>query len=230
MNAVNAQLDFFFDPACPFAWMTSRWVEEVRVVGASTGRLDLTVRYRPIALRLLNPDTDPDTPIGALHRRGLQLLRVVRAVGERHGEEAVGDLYTALGTAIHEQPTTATEFQGIANEQAARPADLAALLRSLDLDEDLAGAADDERHDEAITASTEEALARVGGDVGTPILTFGPPDGPSFFGPVISERPRGVAALELFEATRTLAGYAPFAELKRSLCVFPATAAFAQLR
>lgn len=219
-------VELFFDPGCPFCWMTSRWLEEVR------RQTELTVTYRPISLRMLNPDEDPVTPLAALHQRGLELLRVAVAVNERHGDAAVATFYTALGEDLHERPVRGEVdgFEDVAREQAQRPADLPAMLRSLDLDADLATAADDPAYDAAVRTSTEVALERAGGDVGTPVLTFGPPDGPSFFGPILSELPRGAEAVRLFEATRVLAEHRPFTEFKRSLRALPDTAALADVR
>ncbi|MEX1177530.1 MAG: DsbA family protein [Nitriliruptor sp.] len=225
---MSTAIELFFDPVCPFCWMTSRWIEEVRP------RLDLAVTYRPISLRMLNPDEDPDGAMAGVHDRGLELLRVVVAVAETHGQGAVGPLYTALGNAIHEQPVgqdvTVEGFEDVARVQVDRPADLPGLLRDLGLDEDLASATSDVSRDVAIRASTELALERAGDDVGTPIITFGPPDGPSLFGPILSELPRGDEAVRLFEATRTLAEHRPFTEFKRSLRAMPDVAALARIR
>jgi hypothetical protein len=221
---VTTRIELFFDPVCPFCWVTSRWVEEV---GAHRA---LDVRYRPISLRLLNPDEDPDGVMGRLHQRGLELLRVAQSVAEQHGEHHLGPLYTALGEAIHERSAPGDEFGEVALLQLERPVDLPGLLRELDLPERLADAVHDDGVDAAIRASTEEALARAGDDVGTPIITFGPPDGPSFFGPILSEVPRGATAVELFDATRTLAEHRPFTEFKRSLRALPDTAALAGIR
>lgn len=221
---MSDRVELFFDPVCPFCWVTSRWIEEVREPAG------IEVRYRPIALRFLNPDEDLDGPMGRLHVRGLQLLRVVQAAVEARGDDVAGPLYTALGEAIHETPAAGDDFGEIAVVQATRPDDLAGVLRSVGLPEDLAGAVADEGHDAAIRASTETALERAGDDVGTPILTFGPPDGPSFFGPVLSEVPRGDEALRLFEATKVLAEHRPFTEFKRSLRAMPDTAALAAIR
>ena len=222
---MTADLELFFDPVCPFCWVTSRWVEEVR------RRRPLAVRYRPISLRMLNPDKSLDEPMGALHQHGLELLRVVQAVADGEGEEAVGTLYTALGTAIHEQPAgDADDFEAVAAQQVGRPEDLAGLLEGVGLRAELAAAASDDSLDAAIRDSTETALDRAGGDVGTPVLSFGPPDGPSFFGPVLSEIPRGEHAVQLFDATRTLAEHRPFTELKRPLRELPDVPALAALR
>ena len=233
-------LELFFDPVCPFCWVTSRWIEEVRE------RTGIVVRYRPISLRMLNPDEPADSPMGAVHRRGLELLRVVQAAAEAGGvevggvevggveaggDDAVARLYTLLGQAIHERGVAgADDFPEVAAVQAQRPEDLRALLRTAGLPEALAEASSDTSFDPAIKDSTETAKERAGEDVGTPVLTFGPPDGPSFFGPILSQIPRGEQAVELFEATRTLAVHRPFTELKRSLRELPEVPALAGLR
>jgi hypothetical protein len=223
---VPTTVELFFDPGCPFCWVTSRWLEEVR------RHTELQVTYRPISLRMLNPDEDPTTPLGALHQRGLELLRVAVAVRDRHGDDAVGTLYTALGEDLHERAVggEVEGFEDVAREQAQRPTDLPGLLRAAGLDVDLATAADDPAHDVTIRESTGVALERAGEDVGTPVLTFGPPDGPSFFGPILSELPRGAEAVRVFEATRVLAEHRPFTEFKRSLRALPDTEALASLR
>jgi hypothetical protein len=227
---VSTRVELFFDPVCPFCWVTSRWLEEVAEVGAASGEVDLELRYRPISLRILNPDEDAAGAMGRLHARGLELLRVAEAITQRHGDDAVGAFYAAVGGTIHEQPADGDEFADIADQQVERPADLRAVLGDLDLPEDLADAADDDGYDAALRASTEEALARAGDDVGTPIVTFDPPDGPSFFGPILSQVPRGAEAVRLFEATRVLAEHPPFTEFKRSLRALPDTGALAAIR
>jgi 2-hydroxychromene-2-carboxylate isomerase len=224
---VSATAELFFDPVCPFCWVTSRWIEEVAT------RTGLAVTYRPISLRVLNADEDPTEPLGALHLRGHELLRVVAAAAEQHGDEVVGPLYTAIGRAIHEQPVeggTVEGFGDVARVQTGRPDDLPALLRQVGLPEGLAAAAGDEGYDDAIRKSTEVALERAGDDVGTPVLTIGPPDGPSFFGPILSEVPTGDEAVRIWEAISTLAAYRPFTEFKRSLRELPDTLALTRLR
>jgi 2-hydroxychromene-2-carboxylate isomerase len=224
---VSATAELFFDPVCPFCWVTSRWIEEV---AAHTG---LEVTYRPISLRVLNADEDPTEPLGALHVRGHELLRVVTAAAEQHGDEVVGPLYTAIGRAIHEQPVEGATVEGfgdVARIQTGRPDDLSALLRQVGLPEGLVAAVGDEGYDDAIRKSTEVALERAGDDVGTPVLTIGPPDGPSFFGPILSEVPTGDEAVRIWEAISTLAAYRPFTEFKRSLRELPDTLALTRLR
>jgi 2-hydroxychromene-2-carboxylate isomerase len=209
---VSADADFFFDPVCPWAWITSRWVHEV----ASQRPLD--VQWRCIALRIVNEqrDYDKEFPPGyvAGHDAGLHLLRVAAALREAEGNEAVGRYYTAIGTKIHVEGGR----EGIREEGG-----VAALLATVDLPDGARAAADDPSWDDAVRADTETALQRVGKDVGTPILTFAPPDGPSFFGPVISRIPRGTEAVDLWESVEHIARFPGFAELKRSLRERPQT-------
>jgi 2-hydroxychromene-2-carboxylate isomerase len=203
---MTSDVDFFFDPVCPWAWITSRWVEEV------AAQRDLVVTWRFISLRLLNSDKDYDThfPPGYTegHTLGLRLLRVAAAARETGGNEAVGRLYTELGQRIHRSDARPMALEESGTEKA---------LAAAGLPVELAAARDDERFDALLAAETKLALDRAGADVGTPVLTFAPPDGPSFFGPVISRVPRGEEAVALWEATERLARFPGFAELKRSL-------------
>ena len=204
-----ADIELFWDPVCPFAWITSRWVVEV------AEQRPLGVRWRPISLRILNDGRyEDDEGLRAKqdgHACGLALLRVAVAVDEGHGNEAVGRLYTALGRAIHLGADAKDLITG-----GARPVAEQALAEC-DLPTELAAATDDDSRDATIRTDTEVALQRAGSDTGTPVLTFGPPDGPSFFGPVISRVPRGPDAVTLWEAVETIARHSWFAELKRSL-------------
>lgn len=202
-----ADVDFFWDPMCPWAWITSRWMVEVQE------QRDLDVDWRFIALRVVNEERDyeKEFPEGypVAHGLGLKLLRVAAAVREQHGRERLGDLYTALGTRIHVE-------QG--RDSLLEPEGVAQLLTSLDLPAELTSALEDTGElDAAVRADTATALERTGKDVGTPVITFAPPDGPSFFGPVISRIPRGQEALDLWDATERIARFPGFAELKRSL-------------
>jgi 2-hydroxychromene-2-carboxylate isomerase len=205
-----ADVEFFWDPVCPWAWITSRWVVEV------AGQRALDVRWRPIALRFVNDRKDYETEMPPqyqqVHGTGLSLLRVATAVEAAHGNAAAGELYTQLGAVLH---LAGTEREQLYGRGAASIAEEA--LGEAGLPTELAAAADDASHDAAIRESTDTALSRAGKDVGTPILTFGPPDGPSFFGPVISRVPRGAEAVELWDAVETMARHSWFAELKRSL-------------
>ncbi len=201
-----SDVDFFFDPVCPWAWITSRWVTEV----ASLRKLDVDWKF--ISLRMVNRghDYESEFPPGHVdtHTLGLKLLRVAGAVREEAGNEGVARLYTALGTAIHVEKRR-EEFNDINV--------IGKLLGSASLHDHLREAANEVARDGIIQDETELALARAGRDIGTPVITFAPPDGPSFFGPVISRIPRGDEALALWDATERLALFPGFAELKRSV-------------
>ena len=209
-----ADLDFFFDPVCPWAWITSRWVSNV------SEQRSYEIDWRFISLWILNEENTQEwyTPqYRAGHYLGQQGLRIADAI--RLGDDdptAVGRWYTAVGTALHvgQQREVAREdsmgwYRG--------------LLESGGFDAAYLDAADDESHDAHIRAETELALTRTGKDVGTPILTFHPgaDNEASFFGPVISKAPTGTEAVELWDAIEKLATMSGMAELKRSNRVAP---------
>lgn len=216
----SADLNFYFDPVCPFAWITSKWVRMV------AQRRDYSVDWRFISLRILNAEVDYDAhfPAGyeAGHTAGLRLLRVAARVREAHGRDAVGPLYEALGTRLFDTPRT--EHLSAA-DQGARFL-LEPILAQLGLPAGLADALEDTDLDAQIRAETEEALTLTGRDVGTPIVVFQPPDGTAFFGPVISRLPKPDDAERLWDHVIGLAGFAGFAELKRSLRERPQLASF----
>ena len=222
-----ADVELFFDPVCPFCWVTSKWLRQVQ-------RLDgIQVQWRFISLALLNarPGAYDDKPAlyPDVHDLGRRLLRVAAAARERHGTPAVGVLYEAMGEALWERPAPdVTDFDDILAVQA-RGIDAEQALRTADLDADLASAQHDEGWDTVLAAETDQALARVGDDVGTPILSFSPPDGPAFFGPVIGDVPSDEDALACWNALTTLADMPGFAEIKRTLRTVPATALTAPL-
>ena len=209
-----ADLDFFFDPVCPWAWITSRWVTNV------SEQRDYEVDWRFISLWILNENNTQQwyTPqYRAGHYFGQQGLRIADALRLGEGDPAaVGRWYTAVGTALHAE----------GQREAARGDTLSwyrGLLSANGFDEACVNAADDESHDAYIRADTELALSRTGKDVGTPILTFHPgaDNEASFFGPVISKAPRGAEAVELWDAVEKLATMSGMAELKRSNRVAP---------
>ena len=204
-----ADVDFFWDPVCPWAWITSRWVVEVQ------GLRDYSVDWRFISLAVLNEQLVADwyTPeYRRGHVAGLECLRVADAVRLAEGNEAVGRLYTALGTGIHNEQRR----EAVRGETAVFIADM---LERAGLDRAFAEHHLDESHDAYIRADTALALERTGKDVGTPILTFRPgqADENSFFGPVIAQIPRGDQALRLWDAVEVIATTSGMAELKRSL-------------
>ena len=206
-----SDIEFYWDPICPFAWITSRWVSTVAT------RRDLTVDWRFISLRVLNEGRDYATEFPPdyldMHTRGQRMLRVAAAARVAHGREVMGPLYTALGESIGDrtrQPGVRA-FAGIGDE-----AHLAAVLGQVGLPVALSAAADDDAFDDELRADTATGLERTGGGVGTPIVVHDPPDGPGFFGPVISRVPDPDEAERLWDAVTVLARWPGFAEIKRS--------------
>lgn len=216
---MTSDVDFYFDPVCPFAWMTSKWV---RLVGEQR---QMEVGWRFISLRLLNSDKDYAThfPVGYEegHTTGLRLLRVADEVRARHGEAAVGPYYQACGEGIFDAGPGAQEAAQRDLDGFAR-----ACLERAGLDPDCATALDDAGHDGVIQAETDRALELAGRDVGTPILQFSPPEGTAFFGPVISRLPSPADAARLWDHVTGLAEFAGFSELKRSLREIPQLRAY----
>jgi hypothetical protein len=198
--------EFFLDPACPWCWITSRWV-----VNVQTER-ELTVRWRFISLYLLNEQNDSEYAVrsrpGA--RATFNLMRVLDEVRQREGNDAVGKLYTALGTELHvhrRYEEAYADVHAFATE----------CLAAAGLDLAYANHVDDEAHDAVIREETDVGLERTGGNVGTPIITLGPDTGSprSFFGPVMPKAPKGDDAVALWNAVATLA-HSDVAELKRT--------------
>lgn len=206
----DADVLFWFDPVCPFAWMTSKWVRMVRE------QRDYAVEWRFISLRLVNKDVDYDAHFPpeyeAGHTAGLRLLRVAAAARAGHGPDAVDRLYRAYGGYVFESGPW-----GEGTMPTATPDTVAPLLTAAGLPTELTTALDDRTWDQQIQAETDEALGLTGKDVGTPILQFEPPDGVAFFGPVISRLPSPDQAVELWDHVIGLARFGGFAELKRSL-------------
>jgi 2-hydroxychromene-2-carboxylate isomerase len=187
--------DFWFDPLCPFAWITSRWMLEVEKVR------DVKVNWRVMSLYFLNKDRDISEDYQARIARGLSVGRVLIAAEQKQGPEALLPLYTALGTRIHH------EKQDVGREL------IADALAEAGLPAELVEAVEDSSYDDALLASHTEAIERVGDDVGTPTIAF---NGSAFFGPVISKIPRGEDAGRLWDGTITVAEFPYFYEIKRS--------------
>jgi hypothetical protein len=214
-----SDVHFWFDPVCPFAWMTSKWV---RMVAAQR---DYDVSWRFISLRLLNARVDYDTHFPpeyeAGHTAGLKLLRLCAQAQADHGDAVVGPLYEVLGTRLWDTGRIAT-----AELLREDPHDLLdPVLAHVGLPTSLVEALDETSWDVLIQQETDTALALTGKDVGTPILHFQPPEGVAFFGPVISRLPAEDRAVELWDHVVGLAAFPGFAELKRSLRELPQLAA-----
>ena len=189
-------VDFWFDPSCPWAWMTSRWVDEVATLR------DLDVTWHAMSLAVLNEDrTDLDEHYRAFLPRALRYTRLVTAVAELHGAETVKPLYDVLGTRIH--PGGSTDADTV----------IAEALAELGLPAELAAHADSDEYDAQMRASHDDGIGRVGQDVGTPVIAV---NGVAFFGPVISPAPKGEQAAALWDGVVAVAAYDGFFEIKRS--------------
>jgi 2-hydroxychromene-2-carboxylate isomerase len=199
-TAAPTSVEFWFDPSCPWAWMTSRWVDEVAKVR------DLDVTFNIMSLAVLNEDQDVSDEYRAFFPRALKYTRLVAAAKELHGQQIVKPLYDALGTRIH--PGGSTNPDEVIPEA----------LAEVGLDADFARYADSDEFDPQMRASHFEGINRVGQDVGTPVIAV---NGVAFFGPVISPAPKGEEAAKLWDGVVQVAAYPGFFELKRSRTVGP---------
>ncbi len=192
----------WFDPVCPWAWMTSRWLMEAQQVR------DLDITWSVMSLSVLNQGRDLPEDYAALMDRAWATVRVVIAAAKEHPGEDGGNttrkaLYDALGRRIH------TEGRG--SEDLATV--IAEALEEVGLPVDLARHADTEEQDADVRASHERAISLVGDDVGTPVVSV---NGVSFFGPVVTPAPKGEAAGRLWDGCVLVAGTPGFYELKRT--------------
>ena len=192
---MTTNADFWFDPACPFAWITSRWILEVEKVR------DISVTWHIMSLAYLNQDKDISDDYRASLSDKWRPVRVCMAAEQYHGAEALAPLYTALGTRRHQDKR---DFDREMIEEA---------LAEAGLPTGLADAMSDESYDDAIKKSHHLGMDQVGHDVGTPTIAF---EGTAFFGPVLSSIPRGEQAGQLWDGCIALAKVPYFYELKRS--------------
>ncbi len=216
--APRYDIQFHFDPVCPFAWITSRWVNKV------AEQRDFSVDWQFISLRIVNKHLDYDAQFPPEyehgHTAGLRMLRVAAAAREAHGRAVVGDLYTGLGGSIFDVDPPADKAAYRASMGSRETVEK--VLADVGLPLSLADALDDDSWDAVIEAETDAALALTGKDVGTPIIAYDPPNGPAFFGPVISRVPSDEDSLRLWDAVLELANFPGFSEMKRSMREAPA--------
>jgi protein-disulfide isomerase-like protein with CxxC motif len=204
-ESAKTPVDFWFDPLCPWAWMTSRWMLEVEKVR------DVEVRWHVMSLAVLNEDRLDELPEEYAENmrpggKSWGPVRVVTAAQQLHGDEVVGKLYTALGTRFH------NEGLGVNRDS------IAAALKDVGLPADLIDYVDRDTYDVQMRASHKEGIEKVGQDVGTPVIAVPGADGEqiAFFGPVVTPAPQGEAAAKLWDGTLLVAATPGFYEIKRS--------------
>ncbi len=188
-------VQFWFDPVCPWAWMTSRWMTEVEKVR------EVDVSWHVMSLSVLNEGRELSEDYQLMMEQAWLPVRVVVAACEKHGQDVVKPLYDAIGTRLHP-----------GGEQDYRVAVVGALAE-LDLPPELIEAGEGTAFDEALRASHEAGISKVGQEVGTPVVAVGDI---GFFGPVVTPAPKGEGAGRLWDGVLAVASTPGFYELKRT--------------
>jgi protein-disulfide isomerase-like protein with CxxC motif len=200
-----AKVDFWFDPLCPWAWITSRWMLEVREVR------QVEITWNVMSLAVLNEGRDLPEDYRKMMDRAWAPVRVAIAAEQQHGQEILEPLYTALGTRIHNQGL------GVNRDS------VAAALADAELPADLIDYLDKDTYDTELRASHKEGIDKVGQEVGTPVIAVPGADGRqiAFFGPVVTPAPKGEDAAKLWDGTLAVASIPGFFEIKRTRTLGP---------
>jgi predicted DsbA family dithiol-disulfide isomerase len=197
---MTTKAEFWFDPMCPWAFITSRWILEVEKVR------DIEVSWNIFSLPHLNKDREMSDKYVAIFANSWSCARVIKAVENQFGKEKTLPLYTAISTRIHVQKeSVSTDL-------------LMDALKEIGIDTKIVQEMNNSDWDKEIIESHERGIKIVGNDVGTPIIAI---NGIGFFGPVISPAPKGEEAGKLWDGVVLSGSYPGFFEIKRSRTVGP---------
>jgi len=197
-------VDFYWDPVCPWCWITSRWMVDV------ARQKQIYVNWKLFSLKLINKDRHVAEDYKILHEIGLKALRVAAGVRREFGNDGVGQIYSVMGAWYHHDQVDIDE-----------PSALAEILQTSGLPARLAAAAEDETLDGEIQTDMDQAIAKAGTDVGVPQIVLDGGKGPGFFGPVMSPAPTGEAAVKFWDAIIAAGSMPGFFELKRTREIGP---------
>jgi len=196
----KVKVDIWFDPICPFAWITSRWILETAKVR------DIDPQWNVMSLSYLNKDLEVDEAHADAFGKAWGPVRVVAAIMAQHGNDATLRFYNAIGERVHiKKEKVSDELIAAALAEAGLPAELLAI-------------AHDESWDAPMIASHQRAIDLVGNDVGTPVVAL---NGVGYFGPVISPAPKGEDAGRLWDGLSAIMSVPGFFELKKARTVGP---------